>query len=76
VPEISGLFKNSFPTQNLGAFPALRAGNRAFRSNSSDLPVQILRDFRCNPWRAQGLFPDIEPDIIVIQAAISSPPKP
>jgi hypothetical protein len=24
---------------NPGAFPALRAGNRAFRSNSSDLPI-------------------------------------
>jgi hypothetical protein len=27
------------------------AGGRAFRSNSSDLPMQILRDFRFNPWR-------------------------
>jgi hypothetical protein len=35
----------------LGAFLALRAKNRAFRSNSSDLPMQILRDFRFNPLR-------------------------
>jgi hypothetical protein len=50
------------PVQNLfvirnfwGAFLALRAKNRAFRSNSSDLPMQILRDFRFNPLRAQGV---------------------
>jgi hypothetical protein len=38
---------------DLGAFfAALRAAkNRAFRSNSSDLPLQILRDFRFNPLR-------------------------
>jgi hypothetical protein len=29
--------------------------DRAIRSKSSDLPMQILRDFRCYPWRAQGL---------------------
>jgi hypothetical protein len=28
--------------------------DRAFRSNSSDLPMQILRDFRFNPLR--GVF--------------------
>jgi hypothetical protein len=38
-----------------GAFPALRAGNRAFRFNSSVLLSQALRDFRYNPLRAQGL---------------------
>jgi hypothetical protein len=34
-----------------GAFfaAAAAAKNRAFRSNSSDLPMQILRGFRCNP---------------------------
>jgi hypothetical protein len=32
-----------------------RKKNRAFRCNSSDLPMQILWDFRFNPWRAQGL---------------------
>jgi hypothetical protein len=26
-------------------------GDRAFRCNSSDLPMQILWDFRCNPLR-------------------------
>jgi hypothetical protein len=34
-----------------GAFPALRAGNQAFRCKSSDLPMQILWAFRCNPLR-------------------------
>jgi hypothetical protein len=38
----------------LGAFPALRAGNRAFRSKSSDLPMQILWAFRYNPLRPTG----------------------
>jgi hypothetical protein len=33
----------------LGAFLARSAKNRAFRSNSSDLPMQILWDFRYNP---------------------------
>jgi hypothetical protein len=42
--------------KNLGAFPALRAGNRAFRSKSSDLPMQILWAFHFNPWR--GCFGD------------------
>jgi hypothetical protein len=37
----------------LSAFLALRAKNRAFRCKSSDLPMQILWAFRCNPWRAQ-----------------------
>jgi hypothetical protein len=27
--------------------------NRAFRSNSSGLLSQALRDFRCNPWREE-----------------------
>jgi hypothetical protein len=31
------------------------AKNRAFRSNSSEAPMRFLRDFRYNPWRAQGL---------------------
>jgi hypothetical protein len=35
-----------------GAIPAEK--NRAFRSNSSDLPMQILWDFRFNPWRPTG----------------------
>jgi hypothetical protein len=35
----------------MGAFLALRAKNRAFRSNSSDLLMQILWDFRFNPLR-------------------------
>jgi hypothetical protein len=35
---------------NLGAFPALRAGNRAFRSNSA-APAGGLRYFRFNPLR-------------------------
>jgi hypothetical protein len=33
----------------LGASPP--CGDRAFLSNSSDLPMQILRGFRCNPER-------------------------
>jgi hypothetical protein len=37
--------------RNLGAFAA-KAANRAFRSKSSDLLMQILRAFRYNPWRA------------------------
>jgi hypothetical protein len=42
--------------ENWGAFFAARnaAKNRAFRSNSSDLLMQILRDFRCNPLRGLG----------------------
>jgi hypothetical protein len=39
--------------KNLGASPAQRGG-RAFRSNSSVLLSQALRDFRFNPWRASG----------------------
>jgi hypothetical protein len=36
----------------LGAFAALRAANRAFRSNSSESAFgAFLRDFRCNPLR-------------------------
>jgi hypothetical protein len=35
----------------MGAFLALRAKNRAFRSKSSKLPMQFLRAFRCNPLR-------------------------
>jgi uncharacterized Fe-S center protein len=54
---------------NWGAFPALRAGNRAFRcrlhgeqqfceaklrpANSSEAPMRFLRDFRCNPLRGR-----------------------
>jgi hypothetical protein len=37
--------------RNLGA-SGLRP-DRAFRSNSSDLPMQILRDFRFNPLRGE-----------------------
>jgi hypothetical protein len=41
--------------KDLGAFPALRAGKRAFRCKSSDLLMQILWAFRCNqPF--QGCF--------------------
>jgi hypothetical protein len=36
----------------LGAFLARSAKNRAFRSKSSDLPMQILWAFRYNPLRA------------------------
>jgi hypothetical protein len=36
------------------AFLAFHAKNQAFRSNSSDLPMQILWDFRCNPLRPTG----------------------
>jgi hypothetical protein len=35
-----------FPKTNVRIF--CFAKNRAFRSNSSDLPMQILWDFRCN----------------------------
>jgi hypothetical protein len=42
--------------QNLGAFAA-NAANRAFRSNSSDLLMQILWDFRYNPLRGGSLKP-------------------
>jgi hypothetical protein len=41
--------------RNPGAFLAQSAKNRAFRSNSSDLLMQILWDFRYNPLRTQGL---------------------
>jgi hypothetical protein len=41
----------------LGAFLALRAKNRAFRCKSSDLLMQILRAFRCNPWRSGSSEP-------------------
>jgi hypothetical protein len=37
--------------KDMGTFLALRAKNRAFRSKSSDLPMQILWAFRCNPLR-------------------------
>jgi hypothetical protein len=40
------------PGKNSGAFPARSAGNRAFRSKSSELPMQFLWAFRCNPLRA------------------------
>jgi hypothetical protein len=45
----------------LGAFLAQSAKNRAFRSNSSDLLMQILWDFRYNPLRsaAQNQFPEL-----------------
>jgi hypothetical protein len=37
----------------LGAFPALRAGNRAIRCNSSESAFgTFLRDFRSYPLRA------------------------
>jgi hypothetical protein len=48
------LFK--FGIRNLGAFPALRAGNRAFRCKSSDLLMQILWAFRFNAPE-DGRFP-------------------
>jgi hypothetical protein len=35
-----------------------RPKNRAFRSKSSDLPMQILWAFRYNPLR--GLFPKLQ----------------
>jgi hypothetical protein len=35
----------------------LSAGNRAFRSNSSVLLSQALRDFRYNPWRSGSSEP-------------------
>jgi hypothetical protein len=41
----------------LGAFLALRAKNRAFRSNSSDLLMQILWDFCFNPLRGGSSIP-------------------
>jgi hypothetical protein len=50
-----------------GAFPALRAGNRAFRSKSSEAPMRFLWAFRSNPiahgssepvpGNCQGQFP-------------------
>jgi hypothetical protein len=36
---------------DVGAFPALRAGNRAFRYNLF-YRFAVKKDFRCNPWRA------------------------
>jgi hypothetical protein len=48
----STLFNNSFIIRNFGAFLARSAKNRAFRYKSSDLPMQILWAFRCNPLRA------------------------
>ncbi|MDR1179003.1 MAG: hypothetical protein LBK44_00730 [Spirochaetales bacterium] len=38
----------------MSAFPALRAGNRAFRSKSSEAPMRFLWAFRYNPWRPTG----------------------
>ncbi|MDR1178993.1 MAG: hypothetical protein LBK44_00680 [Spirochaetales bacterium] len=35
--------------------PEDRQKNRAFRSKSSDLPMQILWAFRYNPWRSGSL---------------------
>jgi hypothetical protein len=35
----------------LGAFLALHAKNRAFRSKSSEAPMRFLWAFRSNPWR-------------------------
>jgi hypothetical protein len=49
------MFNNPPGVQNLGAFFALRAKNRAFRSKSADLLMQILWAFRCNPWRGLNL---------------------
>jgi hypothetical protein len=49
--EAEILFKNSFEVWNLGAFLAQSAKNRAFRSKSSELPMQFLWAFRCNPLR-------------------------
>jgi hypothetical protein len=40
----------------MGAFLALRAKNRVFRSNSSDLLMQILWDFRCNPLHGPASY--------------------
>jgi hypothetical protein len=37
-------------------FAAKPQKNRAIRSNSSKPPMRFLRDFRCYPLRAQGLF--------------------
>jgi hypothetical protein len=45
---------NFTPLWNFGAFAAQNAANRAIRSNSSDLPMQILRDFRFYPLRPTG----------------------
>jgi hypothetical protein len=39
---------------------ALRAKNRAFRSKSSDLPMQILWAFRYNPLRSGSSEPGQE----------------
>jgi hypothetical protein len=44
----------TFLSQSLGAFLALRAKNRAIRSNSSQAPVRLLRGFRYYPLRAFG----------------------
>jgi hypothetical protein len=44
----------------LGAFFALRAKNRAFRSKSSDLPLQSLWAFRSNPLRSGRSVPGQE----------------
>jgi hypothetical protein len=45
------------PPHVLSAFLALRTKNRAFRSKSSDLPMQILWAFRYNPLRPTGFPP-------------------
>jgi hypothetical protein len=48
------LFNNQVVIRNSGAFFAANAAkNRAFRSKSSDLLMQILRAFRCNPLRGR-----------------------
>jgi hypothetical protein len=49
--------ERKFREKNSGAFLARRAKNRAFRSNSSDLLMQILWGFRFNPLRGPGGFP-------------------
>ncbi|MDR1179417.1 MAG: hypothetical protein LBK44_02835 [Spirochaetales bacterium] len=35
-----------------GRLPSASRRGRAFRSKSSDLPMQILWAFRFNPWRS------------------------
>jgi hypothetical protein len=51
---VSSLLKTPFVIRNLGAFFCPQPGKKTGLS----APIFWLRqkDFRCNPWRTQGLF--------------------
>jgi hypothetical protein len=47
--------QNPFVIRNLGAFPALRAGNRAFRSTLLAAPKGFPLQFLARPWGFQDI---------------------